>query len=421
MNRFYRESLPQRRVVVTGVGAICPLGNGIEEAFEKALLAESGIRKITKFDPQELDAQIAGEVRDFDADLFVPKKEQKKMDLFIQYALAASQMAMKDSGLQILEENAERVGVFYGVGMGGLPVIEEQHQLLLNRGPSRISPFFIPKVITNLAAGQISIYLGAKGPSYCVTSACSSAAHSIGEAVQYIRNGFVDVMIAGGSESTVCPMAIAGFAAMRALSTRNNDPQIASRPWDKDRDGFILGEGAATLILEDLESAERRGAKIYCEVTGYGATSDANHMTAPAAEGEGGGRAMKQAIQNAGIKPQDIDYINAHGTSTPTGDPLESIAIENLFGEHAKKLWVSSTKSMTGHLLGAAGAIESAFCVKAIEKSLVPPTANLEAPGENCNLDYVPQVAREKKLKHVLNNSFGFGGTNACLLFSHLE
>jgi len=419
-NRFFRASKAQRRVVVTGLGSVSPLGLSAEETFENACKGKSGIDKISRFDASEYDAQIAGEVKNFDPANYIALKEVKKMDLFIQYAMAASTMAMSDAGLNRNNIDSERSGVFIGVGMGGLPVIEEQHSVLLKRGPNRITPFFIPKVITNLAAGHVSILFGAKGPSYSVTSACSSGSHAIGEAVRYIRDGICDMMIAGGSESTICPMAVGGFAAMKALSTRNDSPRLASRPWDKGRDGFVLGEGAGTLILESLESAERRGAKIYAEVSGYGASSDANHMTSPAPEGEGGLRAMKMAIEDANLQPTDIDYINAHGTSTPTGDPLESIAIERLLESHASKVWISSTKSMTGHLLGAAGALESVISILAIDKGIIPPTINLEEPDEDCRLDYVPLVAREKNIKHVLNNSFGFGGTNACLAFSKL-
>lgn len=421
MSRYLRPALPQRRVVITGLGAVSPLGNSAKETFQAAIEGKSGIDKITKFDPSLFASQIAGEVRGFEVEKYIHPKEVKKMDLFIHYAMAASQMALSDAGLTTENIPKERTGVFIGVGMGGLPTIEEQELILKERGPSRITPFFIPKVITNLASGQVSIWLGAKGPNYSITSACSSGSHAIGEAVSYIRSGLCDMMVAGGSESTVCPLAIGGFAAMKALSTRNDAPKSASRPWDKGRDGFVLGEGAGILLLEELESAERRGAKIYAEITGYGASSDAYHMTSPAPEGEGGSRAMKLALQNAGLKPEDIDYINAHGTSTPAGDPLESIAIENLFGTHAKKLMVSSTKSMTGHLLGAAGALESVLAVMSLNSGIIPPTINLENVDDDCRLDFVPLVAREKKLKHVLNNSFGFGGTNACLIFSKSE
>lgn len=408
------------RVVVTGVGMLTPLGLTTNESWENALKGQSGIAKITKFNTEGFDVQIAGEVKGYNPDLYVAKKEQKKMDLFIQYSLAASKMAIEDSGLQITPELGEKGGVIIGVGMGGLPSIEEQHSKLLERGPSRISPFFIPMVITNLAAGQVSIAYGLKGLNYSVTSACASGAHSIGEAAQYIRSGQYDFMLAGGSESTVCGMAIGGFAAMRALSTRNDDPTRASRPFDKDRDGFVLAEGAAMLVLENYEMAKKRGAKILCEITGYGSSSDAYHMTSPAPEGAGGAMAVQRALKFAGLNPEQIQYVNAHGTSTPVGDDLETQALKSVFGDHAKKLWVSSTKSMTGHALGAAGAIESAFCVLALRDQVVPPTINLENPGEGCDLDYVSTGAREGQLTHVVNNSFGFGGTNASLIFSKI-
>lgn len=343
------------------------------------------------------------------------------MDLFIQYAMASTKMALEDANLEITPEMGERSGTIIGVGMGGLPSIEEQHQKLLERGPGRLSPFFIPMVITNLAAGQISIQYGLKGPNFAVTSACASGANAVGEATKYIRDGDCDVMIAGGAESTVCPMAVGGFAAMKALSTRNDAPEKASRPFDKDRDGFVLAEGAAVLILESLEHAEKRGAKIICEITGYGVSSDAYHMTNPAPGGAGGAMAMSRALSDASLRPEEIQYLNAHGTSTPVGDGLESAGIKSVFGDHAKKLWVSSTKSMTGHTLGAAGAIESAFCVMAIRDQIVPPTINLENPSEDCDLDYVSDGARDGKILNVVNNSFGFGGTNACLIFSKLS
>ena len=415
-----RDSKPQNRVVVTGVGAVTPLGLSMEESWKNALAGKSGIAKITRFPTEGFDVTFAGEVKGFSPDQYVPKKEQKKMDLFIQYAMAATKMALEDSGLKITPENSERGGAFIGSGMGGLPVIEEEFEKLLTRGPSRISPFFIPAVITNLASGQVSIAYGLKGPNYSITSACATGAHSIGEACTYIRLGLADYMIAGGTESTVCKMAIGGFSAMRALSTRNDAPEKASRPFDKDRDGFVLGEGAGILVLESLEHALKRGANIICEVTGYSATSDAHHMTNPAPGGEGGARAMRLALQDARLNPEDINYINAHGTSTPVGDELETAAIKSVFSNSAKSLWVSSTKSMMGHGLGAAGSIEGAFCVMALKDQMVPPTINLDNPSEACDLDYVPHKMREGKIQHVLNNSFGFGGTNACLVFSKI-
>ena len=413
-----RKPTPSRRVVVTGVSAITPVGLNIEESWRNLLEGKSGIGPITRFNTEAYDVKFAGEVKGFNPDLYIPKKEQKKMDLFIQYAMGCAAQAFESAKLQMTPELGERTGCIVGVGMGGLPVIEEQYAKLLEKGPSRISPFFIPMVITNLAAGQISIQYGLKGPNYCLTSACASGAHAIGEAVGYIRRGLMDVMVAGGSESTVCPMAIGGFASMRALSTRNDDPQRASRPWDKDRDGFVLGEGAALLIIESLEHAQKRGAPILCEITGYGLSSDAYHMTNPAPGGAGAAAAMKMALADADLKPSDIQYVNAHGTSTPVGDELETQAIKSVFGDHAKNLYVSSTKSMTGHALGAAGAIESAICVMAIRDQKAPPTINLENPSEGCDLNYLRDGAKSGKFEHVLNNSFGFGGTNACLIFS---
>lgn len=409
-----------KRVVVTGLGAVTPLGLTAEDSWQTALKGQSGIAPITRFSTEGFDVTFAGEVKGFQADQYVAKKEQKKMDLFIQYSLAVTKMALESANLSITSENAERGGVFIGSGMGGLPAIEEEHSKLIAKGPGRISPFFIPSVITNLASGQVSIQFGLKGPNYSITSACATGAHSIGEAYRYIQMGLCDFMVAGGAESTVCPMAIGGFAAMRALSTRNQEPQRASRPFDKDRDGFVLGEGAAVLILESLEHAQKRGANIICEITGYGASSDAYHMTNPAPGGEGGARAMTLALKDAGLSPHEIQYINAHGTSTPVGDELETAAVKKVFGDAAKKLWVSSTKSMMGHGLGAAGSIESVFCALAVRDQIVPPTINLENPSEACDLDYVPNHSRSGKIENVLNNSFGFGGTNASLVFSKL-
>lgn len=420
-SRFERPSKPQRRVVVTGVGAVTPLGNNIEDSWAAAVRGQSGIAKITKFDTTGFDVTFAGEVKGFNPDLYIEKKEQKKMDEFIHYSIAASKMAVEMAKLELTEDVKNQTGVIIGVGIGGLANIEETAIKMKERGPGRISPFFIPSVITNLAAGQVTIALGLKGPNYSVTSACASGVHSIGDAVRYIRDGQTDVMLAGGAESTICGLAVGGFAAMRALSTRNDAPEKASRPWDKDRDGFVLAEGAAVLCLESLEHAVKRGANIICEVTGYGVSSDAYHMTSPAPEGAGGYAAMSMALKDSGLTAEDISYINAHGTSTPVGDGLESAAIKRLLGDHAKKVWVSSTKSMMGHALGAAGAIESAFCVMAIRDQVAPPTINLENPSEDCDLDYVPNEARKGKINHVINNSFGFGGTNASMVFSKYE
>lgn len=418
--RFERPSQPQRRVVVTGIGLVSPLGNTLEESWNGLLKGRSGITQITKFDVTAYSTKIAGEVKGFNSDLYVEKKEQKKMDTFIHYSMACSKMALEMANIKLSEDQLLATGAFIGVGIGGLPMIEEQMEKLRTRGPNRVSPFFIPGVITNLAAGQVSIAHGLKGPNFAITSACATGVHSIGEAFNYIRYGRADFMLAGGVEATVCPSAIAGFSAMRALSERNETPEKASRPFDKDRDGFVLGEGGAILFLETLESAEKRGASVLCEVTGYGATSDAHHFTTPAPEGDGGRRAMQTAIKDADIQPEDIQHINAHATSTPVGDGLETRAIKNLFQDHATKLWITGTKSMTGHLLGAAGAIESAFCIMAIKDQIVPPTINLENPSEDCDLDYIPNQAREGKINHALNNSFGFGGTNGSIIFSKL-
>lgn len=417
---FTRNSEPQKRVVVTGLGAVTPLGLNLSESWANVLNGKSGIAPITRFNTEAYDVKFAGEVKGFNPDEYIHKKEQKKMDTFIHYALAAARMAIVDSKLDLETEDRDRIGCIVGVGMGGLPSIEEQHLRILEKGPGKISPFFIPMVITNLASGQISIEYGLTGPNFAVTSACASGVHALGEAVNAIRLGKADVVVTGGSESTVCPLAVGGFASMRALSTRNDSPEKASRPFDKDRDGFVLGEGAAIFVVESLEHATKRGANILCEVSGYGYSSDAYHISSPAPEGVGAAKAMKMALADAGLSPELINYINAHGTSTPMGDEIESTAIKTVFGEHAKKLWVSSTKSMTGHLLGAAGAIEGAFCVLALRDQIAPPTINLDNPGEGCDLDYVANVARKGKLTHVMNNSFGFGGTNACIIFSKL-
>ncbi len=419
-SRFEKPSQSVKRVVITGLGALSPVGLNAQDTWTNVLKGQSGVSKITKFDTTGFDTQIAGEVKGFNPDLYIEKKEQKKMDTFIHYAIACAKMALEMSQLKLTEDQLNRTGVFIGSGMGGLPMIEEQLEKLRTRGPGRISPFFIPGVITNLASGQVSIAIGAKGPNYSITSACATGVHSIGEAYNYIRYGKCDYMLAGGVEATVCGSAVGGFGAMRALSTRNDDPEKASRPFDKARDGFVLAEGGAVFVLESLESAEKRGATILCEINGYGASSDASHFTTPAPEGDGGRRAMGSALLDAQLKPDQISYINAHATSTPVGDGLETLAIKNLFGDHSKKVWVSGTKSMTGHLLGAAGALESAFCVLAIRDQIVPPTINLENPSDECTLDYIPHQARSGKIIHTLNNSFGFGGTNGCLIFSAL-
>lgn len=417
-NRFERSSKSQRRVVVTGLGAISPLGLDAESSWQNCLAGKSGISTITRFDTTGFDVQIAGEVKGFNPDSYIHKKEQKKMDLFIQYAIAATDMAVAHSKIDPSRLKTPRAGVLIGAGIGGLPGIETTHTTLMERGPSRITPFFIPMVISNLAGGQVAIKYGAQGPNFCVVSACATGAHSIGEAAKYIRDGICDVMIAGGTESTVSPLAIGGFAAMKALSTRNSQPTMASRPFDQDRDGFVLGEGAGILILEDMEYAEKRGATILAEVTGYGVSCDAHHMTNPAPEGEGAARAMQMALLDASLKPEQIGYINAHGTSTPVGDELETQAVKRVFGDHSKKVLVSSTKSMTGHLLGAAGALESVFSILTLRDQMAPPTINLENPSSACDLNYVPFHSQKGKFDHVLNNSFGFGGTNCSLVFS---
>ena len=406
-----------RRVVVTGLGITSPLGTGLEKNWDALTDGRSGVGQITRFDASDYPVTIAGEVTDFPSEEFFTKKEARKMDLFIHYALGASAMALADSGLEINDDNAERVAVVVGSGMGGLPAIERFQEAASKGGYRKISPFFIPMTIINLAAGQISIKSGAKGPNIAPVSACATGTHSIGDAYRIIQRGDADAAIAGGAESTICSLGIGGFSVMKALSTRNDDPQAASRPFEKNRDGFVMGEGAGIVILEEYESAKQRGAKIYGEVAGYGLTGDAYHLTAPAPGGEGAARCMQMALDTAGVNPEDVDYINAHGTSTPFNDLYETLAIKSVFGEHAKQLMVSSTKSMTGHLLGAAGGVEAIFSLLAISRGVVPPTINYTEPDPECDLDYVPNVARQANVKIVLSNSLGFGGTNATLLF----
>lgn len=406
-----------RRVVVTGVGVVSALGTGTEKNWSALMAGKSGIDRITRFDASDLPSQIAGEVKDFNPEDFIDKKEVKKMDTFIHYALAASDMAMKDSGLQVTEENAERVGVVVGAGLGGLPAIEKYHEVLKNGGYKKVTPFFIPMLIINLAPGHISIRFGAKGPNLSTVTACATGTHSIGDAYHIIKRGDADAMIAGGAESTITPLGIAGFNVMKALSTRNDDPARASRPFDKGRDGFVMAEGAGIVVLEEYESAKKRGAKIYAEVVGYGATGDAYHITAPGPDGEGAARCMKMALRHAGMNPEEVDYINAHGTSTHFNDLYETMAIKSVFGDHARKLMVSSTKSMIGHTLGAAGGIEAVYSLLAMERGAVPPTINYEEPDPECDLDYVPNQARQAEVRVALSNSLGFGGTNGTLIF----
>ncbi len=405
----------KRKVVVTGLGLVTPLGVGVQPTWEALIAGKSGIGPITRFDAKDLSVRIAGEVKGFDPADFIEKKEIKKMDTFIQYAVAAAQMAMEDSRLKVTAENAERVGVHIGSGIGGLPAIERYHRVLLEEGPRRITPFFIPMTIINLAAGQVAIRFGAKGPNLAAVTACATGNHSIGDAFRLIQRGEADAMIAGGTEAAICALCVAGFAAARALSTRNDEPTRASRPFDRDRDGFVMGEGAGVVVLEEYEIALARGARIYCEVAGYGMTSDAYHITAPAPGAEGGARCMRQTLSDAGMAPSQIDHINAHATST-SADASETAAIKSVFGEQTK-IPISATKSMTGHLLGGAGGIEAVFSVLALHHGILPPTINLDQPDPECDLDYVPHKARQARVFAVLSNSFGFGGTNASLIF----
>jgi 3-oxoacyl-[acyl-carrier-protein] synthase II len=411
------------RVVITGIGLVTPLAIGRDETWRGLLGGHSGVGPITIFDASGFRVHIAGEVKSWDPLRFMEKKKVKEMGRFAQFAVAAGAEAIQDAGLVLTEQERDEAGCFVGVGLGGMEALEAAKMAIIEKGPQKVSPYAIPDIIANLAAGQISMAHHLRGPSYCTTSACSSGAHALGEAVEWIRRGRTHVMVAGGAEATISPVGIGGFEAMMALSKRNDAPTKASRPWDKDRDGFVCGEGAGIMVLESLTRAKQRGAKIYAEVTGYGASSDAYHLTQPAPQGEGAQRSMRMALKDAGIKPEQVDYINAHGTSTQIGDIEETRAIIHVFGDHAtsKKLWVSSTKSMTGHLLGADGAIESAFCALAISEGKIPPTINLDNPSPECTLDYVAHEARERRLAHAVNNSFGFGGTNATLVFSRFE
>jgi 3-oxoacyl-[acyl-carrier-protein] synthase II len=410
-----------RRVVITGIGLVSSLGIGTRATWDGLLAGTSGVDRVTRFDVSAFAAQIAAEVRGFDPLDYVDKKDVKKMDVFIQYAIAASQFAMEDSGLVVTPGNAAQIGVFIGSGIGGFATIEREHSALLDGGPRKISPFFIPATIINLASGQVSIRFGAKGPNLATCTACSASAHALGESFEIIKRGDADAMISGGSEAAITPMSVGGFASLRALSTRNDDPKRASRPFDKDRDGFIIGEGAGVLILEELEHARARGARIYAEMVGYGVSADAHHITAPSEDGDGAVRAMAMALRKAGIEPSAVDYINAHGTSTPYNDKLETMAIKRCFGEHARRIAISSTKSMTGHLLGGAGGLEAGISALAVHQQIAPPTINLDHADAECDLDYVPHVKREMPMTYVLSNSFGFGGTNAALLFRRYD
>ncbi|MCG9077884.1 beta-ketoacyl-ACP synthase II [Laribacter hongkongensis] len=413
--------MARRRVVITGLGLISPVGNDVTTGWGNIVAGRSGISRIGRFDVENFPIQIAGEVRDFDASQWISAKDARRMDTFIHYGMAAGIQAVRDAGLEAIAGlDPERVGVIIGSGIGGLPMIEDTHNAYLAGGARKISPFFIPGSIINMVSGNLSILYGYKGPSYAIVSACTTATHSIGDAARLIEYGDADVMVAGGAESTVCPLAIGGFASAKALSGRNSDPAAASRPWDKDRDGFVLGEGAGVLVLEEYEHAKARGARIYAELAGYGMSSDAYHMTAPCEDGDGAMRCMKTALKNARMNPDEVDYLNAHGTSTPLGDVAETVAVKRVFGDHAYKLAVSSTKSMTGHLLGAAGGVEAVFSALAVSEQILPPTINLHEAGEGCDLDYVPNEARHARVNVALSNSFGFGGTNGTLIFKRI-
>jgi len=411
------NSANKRRVVVTGVGLISPVGIGTEPGWEALKAGTSGIGPITAFDAKDYNCRIAGEVREFDPGLYIEKKEIKKTGRFIQFAIAAAEFAVKNANLKVEGDDAERVGVYIGSGIGGFEVIEREHKNLLEKGPGRISPFFIPATIVNLAAGHVSIRAGAKGPNSATATACTSGAHAVGDSFKLIQRGDADAMICGGTEAAVTPLSVGGFASMRALSQRNDSPQTASRPWDKDRDGFVMGEGAGILILEEYERAKKRGAPILAEIVGYGMSGDAYHITSPSEDGDGGFRVMRNALRDAGLQASAIDYINAHGTSTPVGDRIENNAITRVMGEHAAKVAISSTKSMTGHLLGGAGGLEAGITVLALRDQIAPPTINLNEADAECRLDYVPNQARPMKMEYALSNSFGFGGTNGCLIF----
>ena len=412
--------MSRRRVVVTGLGIVSPVGIGVDAAWKNIVAGKSGVTRITHFDTSGLTSQIAAEVNGFDVSKYLPAKEARRVDRFIHFGLAAAIEAIKDSGLEVTPQNAERIGALVGSGIGGLPMIEDTHKEVLKSGTRKISPFFIPGTIINMVAGNLSIMYGLKGPNLAIVTACTTAAHCIGDAGRLIEYGDADVMVAGGTESCISTLVVGGFCAARALSTRNDDPATASRPWDVGRDGFVLGEGAGVVVLEEYEFAKARGARIYCELAGYGMSADAHHITAPCEDGEGASRCMVNALRNAGLNPDQIDYVNAHGTSTELGDLAETVAIKRCFGEHAKRLAVSSTKSMTGHLLGAAGGVEAVFSVLALEHQVAPPTINLFEQDARCDLDFVPNTAREMRMQAALSNSFGFGGTNGTLVFRRI-
>ncbi len=409
--------MSKRRVVITGLGIVSPVGIGVEASWANIVAGKSGITRITKFDPSAFASQIAGEVKGFDATQYLSPKEARRMDTFIQYGLVAGMEAVKDSGLEVTEENAERIGISIGAGIGGLQLIEDTDKVYMESGPRKITPFFIPGTIINMISGNLSIMYGFKGPNIAIVTACTTATHCIGDAARMIEYGDADVMVAGGAEAAITPLSVGGFASARALSTRNDDPATASRPWDVERDGFVIGEGAGVLVLEEYEHAKKRGAKIYGEVAGFGMSADAYHMTSPSENGEGAARCMRNALNNAGINPDQVDYVNAHGTSTPAGDMAETQAAKRLFGDYAKKLAMSSTKSMTGHLLGAAGGVEAVFSALALRDQVAPPTINIFNQDSRCDLDYVPNEARKMKIDVAISNSFGFGGTNGTLVF----
>lgn len=409
--------MSKRKVVVTGLGIVSPVGNTVADAWSSIVAGKSGITNITKFDASAFASQVAGEVKGFDVDQYLPPKESRRMDTFIQYGLAAGIQAVRDAGIEVTDENAERIGVSIGSGIGGLQLIEDTDKVYQESGPRKISPFFIPGTIINMISGNLSIMYGFKGPNIAIVTACTTATHAIGDAARFIEYGDADVMIAGGAEAAITQLGVGGFAAARALSTRNDDPATASRPWDVDRDGFVIGEGAGVLVLEEYEHAKARGAKIYCELAGFGMSADAYHMTSPSENGEGAARCMRNALRNAGINPDEVDYVNAHGTSTPAGDVAETQAVKGFFGDYANKVAVSSTKSMTGHLLGAAGGIEAVFSALAVRDQIAPPTINIFNQDPRCDLDYVPNVARNMKIDVAISNSFGFGGTNGTIVF----